>query len=69
VSRVPIAGTMCEMNDSHPTGDAQATSENDPRTAAVETAEMHDPHSGVSDDPRVDPTPDRRHTEKVRNVP
>jgi hypothetical protein len=35
----------------------------DPRNAPPGVAENHDPHSGVSDDPRVDPTPDRRHTE------
>jgi hypothetical protein len=64
VSRATIAGTTYAMNQSHPADDAQATSENDPRTASVQTAETHDPHSGVSDDPRVDPTPDRRQTEK-----
>jgi hypothetical protein len=26
-------------------------------------AETVDPHSGISDDPRVDPTPDRRQSE------
>jgi len=36
--------------------------DSDPRTASTDSAENQDPHSGVSDDPRVDPTPDRRHT-------
>lgn len=45
-----------------PVAPASEVSENDPRDGGAPEAETHDPHSGVSDDPRVDPTPDRRHT-------
>jgi len=35
---------------------------NDPRLDPAASEEV-DPHSGASDDPRVDPTPDRRQSD------
>jgi len=42
---------------------SKSSTEPDPRDPDVRDAEDLDPHSGVSDDPRVDPTPDRRQSD------
>jgi len=43
-------------------GDDDASA-NDPRDPDPHAAQELDPASGASDDPRVDPTPDRRQTD------
>lgn len=48
------------MNDSHASETARPDDPRDPDPGASEAV---DPHSGRSDDPRVDPTPDRRQSD------
>jgi hypothetical protein len=43
--------------------DDAKTSTADPRSDDVRDAERFDPASGASDDPRVDPTPDKRQSD------
>jgi len=44
--------------------DAAAPEPADPRERDPHASQQEDPLSGVSDDPRVDPTPDRRQSDK-----
>ncbi|GAC1397629.1 MAG: hypothetical protein NVS2B8_21440 [Vulcanimicrobiaceae bacterium] len=48
-------------NESDP--DALQPTGRDPREPDVRDADDLDPHSGASDDPRVDPTPDGRQSD------
>lgn len=50
-------------NHELPESDDAPSSRDEPSMPDPREAEHADPHAGVSDDPRVDPTPDRRHSE------